>query len=32
MDFLVLEHYLLAKDAQPAWRADTDWRAEFELD
>lgn len=32
MDYLVLENYLLAKPAQPAWENDESWKDEFELD
>ena len=32
MDFLVVENFLLAKDEQPAWQEDSDWREEFDLD
>lgn len=32
MDYLVLENYLLAKPAQPAWPKDELWREEYELD
>lgn len=32
MDWLVLDHFLLDKNQQPAWHEETDWRDEFELD
>ncbi|MBI5814497.1 MAG: carbamoyltransferase [Nitrospinae bacterium] len=32
MDYLVLDNHLLAKEAQPELKEDTDWRSEFELD
>jgi carbamoyltransferase len=32
MDYLVLGPFLLDKTAQPALKADTDWRKEYELD
>ena len=32
MDYLVLEDFLLAKQDQPAWTGDDDWKNEFELD
>ena len=32
MDYLVVENYLLAKAAQPAWEEDESWREALELD
>jgi len=32
MDFLVLGSFLLAKQDQPQWQEEKDWREEFELD
>ena len=32
MDYLVMEHFLLTKQDQPAWQEESDWREEFELD
>jgi carbamoyltransferase len=32
MDYLVMENFLLAKQDQPAWQEEIDWREEFELD
>ena len=32
IDYLVLGPYLLAKDAQPEWTEEADWRTEFQLD
>lgn len=32
MDYLVLEHFLLAKSDQPVWDQDDAWKDEFELD
>ena len=32
MDYLVVGPYLLAKDDQPEWQEEGDWRDEFELD
>ena len=32
MDYLVLENFLLAKQDQPAWQEEGDWRDEYELD
>jgi carbamoyltransferase len=32
IDYLVLWPYLLAKDAQPDWKENGDWRKEFQLD
>jgi carbamoyltransferase len=32
MDFLVLGSYLLAKDDQPTWHEEGNWRDEFQLD
>jgi len=32
MDYLVIENYLLAKQDQPDWEKNDDWRNEFELD
>jgi carbamoyltransferase len=32
MDYLVIENYLLAKQSQPAFKDDGNWRDEFELD
>lgn len=32
MDYLVVENFLLTKQAQPAWEADDSWKDEFELD
>ena len=32
MDYLVLENFLLAKQDQPEWREEGDWRDEYELD
>ena len=32
MDYLVVGPYLLAKDQQPEWKEDGDWRDEFQLD
>ena len=32
MDYLVLGPYLLAKQDQPEWREEGDWRQEFQLD
>ena len=32
MDYLVLEHFLLEKVAQPDWDSDDDWQSTFELD
>jgi carbamoyltransferase len=32
MDYLVAGSFLLAKDDQPAWEEEGDWRDDFELD
>ncbi|MCB1004755.1 MAG: carbamoyltransferase [Acidimicrobiales bacterium] len=32
MDYLVLEHFLLEKVAQPDWDSEDDWQSTFELD
>ena len=32
MDYLVMGHYVLDKQNQPAWEEERDWRQEFELD
>ena len=32
MDYLVLENFLLAKQDQPVWTEEGDWRDEYELD
>jgi len=32
MDYLVMDHFLLAKEDQPEWEETKDWREEFELD
>jgi carbamoyltransferase len=32
MDYLVLEHFLLAKSDQPVAKRDDSWKNEFELD
>ncbi len=32
MDYLIVENFLLDKNAQPEWEKDTDWQDEFELD
>ncbi len=32
MDYLVLGNYLFAKDEQPEWKEEGDWRDEYELD
>jgi carbamoyltransferase len=32
MDYLVMENFLLAKEHQPEWREEGDWRNEYELD
>ncbi|MBL8778057.1 MAG: carbamoyltransferase [Acidimicrobiales bacterium] len=32
MDYLVLEHFLLEKTAQPDWDSEDDWQSTFELD
>ncbi|GMQ87340.1 MAG: carbamoyltransferase [Gammaproteobacteria bacterium] len=32
MDYLVLENFLLAKQDQPEWKEQGDWRDEYELD
>ena len=32
MDYLVIEDYLLAKEAQPEYEEDASWMDEFELD
>jgi carbamoyltransferase len=32
IDYLVIGTYLLAKDAQPEWTEEGDWRTEFQLD
>jgi len=32
MDYLMMGPYLLAKEEQPAWQEEGDWRREFELD
>ena len=32
MDYLIMGNYLFAKEDQPKWREEGDWREEFELD
>jgi carbamoyltransferase len=32
MDYLVVENFVLAKPAQPAWKKDESWKEEFALD
>ena len=32
MDYLVLDRFLLAKEEQPQWTEEGDWRDEFQLD
>lgn len=32
IDYLVLGPYVLAKDSQPEWKEEGDWRTEFQLD
>lgn len=32
MDYLVVENFILAKPAQPAWQKDESWKEEFALD
>jgi carbamoyltransferase len=32
MDYLVIDNFLLAKNAQPKWSEEHDWRDQYELD